>query len=70
MVLTSIKKLRYSVLYVTGMYLRDITDMILSVLHLSVSHPSVCSSCFTLNLSSFGQQSCCFINEELKKSGS
>ena len=54
MVLTYIKKIRHSMLCVTGVYLGDITDMTFSVLHWNVNHLSICcSSCF--------QQWPCFI---------
>ena len=42
---THIQQLKHSMLYVTGRYLRDITDMIFVILHLDASHLSVCFSC-------------------------
>ena len=45
MVDTLIKQIKHSVLCVSGVYLRDITDMIFVILHLNVGHLSVCSSC-------------------------
>ena len=33
-------------LCVSGVYLRDITNTIFVILHLNVSHLSLCSSCF------------------------
>ena len=39
------KKAMHSVFYVTGMYLRDISNMIFVILHLSLSCLSVCCSC-------------------------
>ena len=44
MALTYLKKIRHSILCVTGVYLRDITNIIVSILHLNVSHLSVCFS--------------------------
>ena len=40
MVATLIKKIKHSMLCVTGVYLRDITDMIFVTVHLNVSHQS------------------------------
>ena len=40
MVLTSIEKIRHSMLCVTGVYLRDMINRIFSVLHLILSHLS------------------------------
>ena len=47
MVATHIKKIKQCTLYVTGVYLRGITNMIFVILHLklNVSHLSICSSC-------------------------
>ena len=45
MVATHIKKIKHSTLCVTGVYLRDLTNIIFVILHLNVSHLSVCSSC-------------------------
>ena len=45
MVATHIKKFKHSMLCVTGVYLRDITNIIFAILLLNVSHLSVCSSC-------------------------
>ena len=42
---THIKKLKHSMLYETGRYLRDITNMIFVILHLNVNRFSICSSC-------------------------
>ena len=50
MVLTHIKKIMRSMLCVTGVYLGDITGPIDSILHVKVSRPRVCSSCFFLLL--------------------
>ena len=44
LVLTDIKKIWHSMLCVTGVYLRDITNMIFVILH--VSHLRICCSCF------------------------
>ena len=41
MVATHIKKFKHSMLCVTGVYLRDITNMIVVILHLRVSDLSV-----------------------------
>ena len=40
-----IKKFKYRMLCATGVYLRDVTNMIFVILHLIVSHLSVCSFC-------------------------
>ena len=45
MVLTYIEKIGHSMCYVTGVYLRDITQVFFQMLHLNVSHLSICSSC-------------------------
>ena len=45
MVTTHIIKIKHGVLSVTGVYLRDVTDIVFVILHLSVSCLSVCSSC-------------------------
>ena len=46
MVATHIKKIKYSMLCVTGVYRRNVTNTILVILHLNVSHLSFCSSCW------------------------
>ena len=47
MVLSYIKKITHSMLCVTDVYLRDKTNTVLSILHLTVGHLSVfCSFCF------------------------
>ena len=46
MVATHIKKTKHSMLCVTGVYLRDITNTNFVILHLNVSHLSDCFSCF------------------------
>ena len=43
MAATHIEKIKHSMLCVTGVYSRDITNMILVILHLNVSHLSVFS---------------------------
>ena len=40
-----IRKIKQSIFCVTGLYLRDITNMIFVILHLNVSCWSVCSAC-------------------------
>ena len=45
LVATHIKKIKLSVLCVTGVYLRHITNVIFVILHLNVSYLSVWSSC-------------------------
>ena len=58
MVATHIKKIKHSMLCVTGMHvrdmfmlcvtgmsIRDITNTIFVILHLNLSHLSICSSC-------------------------
>ena len=44
MVAMHIKKIKQRMLCVTGVYLKDDTNIILVILHLNVSHLSVCSS--------------------------
>ena len=39
------KEIKYSMLCVTSVYIRDITNVIFVILHLNVGLPSVCSSC-------------------------
>ena len=46
MVATHFKKNKHSMFCVTSVYLRNITNMIFIILHLNVSHLSVCSSLF------------------------
>ena len=48
LVATHIKKIKLSVLCVTGVYLRHITNVIFVILHLNVRHQSVCFSCFII----------------------
>ena len=48
MVATNIKKIEHSLLCATGVYSSGITDMNFVILHLNVSHLSVCSSCFVV----------------------
>ena len=48
MVAIHIKKIKHSVLYVTGVYLRDITNVIFVILHLNVGRIDVFFSCFPL----------------------
>ena len=48
MVTTHIKKIKHSMLCVTGVYLRDLDNMIFVILHLNVSHLSVFSVFFFL----------------------
>ena len=45
MVATHVKKIQHSVLCVTGVYLRDIMNIIFVISHLDASHLSICSSC-------------------------
>ena len=40
-----IKKIKHSMLHVTVVFLRDITNTISVILHLNVNHLSICSSC-------------------------
>ena len=51
MVTTHIKKIMHRMLCVTGVYLRDITNMIFVILHLNVSCLNICSSCFVKKFS-------------------
>ena len=46
LVATHIKKIKHSKLRASGVYLRDIANTFSPVLHLNVSHPSICASCF------------------------
>ena len=39
------KKIKHSILCVTAVYLRDISNMVFVILHLNLSHLSICSSC-------------------------
>ena len=50
MVATPIKKIKHSMLCVTGLYLKDITNTLFVILHLNVSHLSDCISCFICTL--------------------
>ena len=43
-----------SMLCVTVVHLKDITNMFSPVLHLNVSHLSICSSCFMFTVETFG----------------
>ena len=48
--LHTVKKIKYSILCVTGVYFRDITNTFFVILHLHVSHDlNVCSSCISYN---------------------
>ena len=48
MVATHIKNVKHSMLCVTGVYFRDITNIIIVLLHLNNSRLSVCSSSFVV----------------------
>ena len=54
----TIKKIKHSMLSVTVVYLRDVTDTIFVILHLNVNHLRVCCSCicikFDIQLRQFG----------------
>ena len=54
MVATYIKQIKHSTFCMTGVYLRDITNTIWVILHLNVSHLSICSSCY------FSSKKTCF----------
>ena len=49
MVATYAKKIKHSMPCVTGVYLRDITNMIFIILHLNMSCLSVCFCSLSLN---------------------
>ena len=54
MVSTHIEKIKHSMLSVTGMYLGNITNMIFVILHLNMSHLSICCSCSSCHFHSIG----------------
>ena len=45
-----IKKIKHSMLCVTGLYLRDINNMIFVIFHLSMSCVSICFSCLEIDM--------------------
>ena len=54
MVATHLKKIKQNVPCVTGVYLRDITNMIFAILHLNVSF--CCCCCLFFNQKSLGSE--------------
>ena len=62
MVATHINKIKHSMLHVTGVYLRDKTNMIFVILHLNLSCLSICCSASYLFFFAFFFQRSHFMN--------
>ena len=61
MVVAHIKNIKHSMLCVNGVYLRDVTGVISTILQLNASHLSICSCCFFQIL--FSHRVACVITE-------